>query len=485
MTRLSRRTLLGGAAATGALAALPVRALQQAGAARVFTPEMFGAKGDGVTNDTRAFSQLAAAVNAAGGGAIEFRQATYIVGMQVPSLAADSLYAFNPLGLLHLSGCSRPLTIKGNGARLKCADGLRYGTFDVRTARPTRNPMPYLGRGQVSSPYRAMIQVENCTGPVEVADLELDGNVGKLQIGGEYGDTGRQIPAIGLVLLNNRGPETVRNIHTHHHAQDGLYIDGIDTPGRNLPRRLISNVRSEYNCRQGCSVTGGRGYRFEDCKFNHTGKAVFMSAPTAGFDIEAEGGKINRDFSFIRCEFVNNAGCGMVADTGDSEGATFENCTFVGTTAWAVWPAKPRFRFQSCTFVGASVRCYGDNDPARAAQFRACRFLDDPKLSPTGQVYMGERESYPIVDMSDSRNVLYSGCTFRLTHKGLLPWSWFAIYENCTMSQRSKEQALPKGKYLGRSTIVGNVDLYGTNVIGTVVVNGQTVSSRQLGGTSW
>src|SRR6185437_16979144 len=130
---------------------------------------------------------------------------------------------------------------------------------------------------------------------------------------------------------------------------------------------------------------------------------------------------------------------------------------------------KPRFRFQGCRFVGSMVRAYGDiNDPSRAAQFTDCTFLDDPKLSPTGKVYLGDKTNYQIADLSGSRNTRFVRCTFNMTHNGLLPWSWFAIYQDCRMSQKAQVPAYPKGKYLGTSIINAKVDMYGTNVIGVL-----------------
>jgi hypothetical protein len=476
----NRRSFLAGSAAAAALASVPEAARSQS---RTFTPEQFGARGDGVTNDSRAFARLAEAVSEAGGGTVEFRRTTYLVGDQVPVLAPGALYSWEPAKLLEIKGCSRPLVIRGNGARLRCPDGMRFGTFDA-AGRRTDHPLPYTGPG-VASPYRAMIHVMRCTAPVEIADFELDGNLPHLAIGGPYGDSGYQIPAIGLKLTDNSSDEIVRNIYAHHHAQDGMLIDGIDRVMSPMPRRLISNVRAEHNARQGCSITGGRGYSFEKCSFSHTGKGVIGSAPGAGVDIEAEGGKKNRDFRFTDCAFADNLGCGLVADTGDSEGAVFTRCTFIGTTSWAAWPFKPRFHFQSCRFIGAMVRAYGDKDPERATIFTDCTWLDDPKLSPTGKVYMGGKANYPIVDMSDSINVRFVRGTFNMTHNGLLPWSWYGIYQDCRMSQKAAVTAYPKGKYLGTSVVNGQVDPYGTNVIGVLILNGKRYEKVQLGGKSW
>jgi hypothetical protein len=459
---VKRRELLLGGAAVVLVSPAPLQ--PQVGSGR-FTPEAFGARGDGITNDTAAFARLAAAVNAAGGGTVSLRKTTYIVGQQAPSLKENGYYSFAPAPILEFLDCSRAVTLIGNGARLRCAPGLRYGTFDRRSGRATRNKLPFTG-SQVATPYSYMIKVQNCSGGVEISDLELDGNLPALSLGGEYGDTGRQIAAVGLALFNNRGREIIRNVHTHHHALDGLLIDGVNA-ATGVDRRII-DVRSEYNGRQGCSIVGGQGYVFEGCQFNHTGKSTIASSPGAGVDVEAEGGKRVRKLSFVDCEFVNNSGCGLVADTGDSADARFENCRFVGTSNWAAWPRKPRFRFFNCSFVGAICNTFGSPDASEAAQFHDCEFRDDPRLSPTGIVYARRT----IADLSSHANVLFSRCRFQLTHSAVLPWSLNVIYADCTMEQKSREQAYPRGLYRGRNVIRGNVDLSGSKNIGELVVNG-------------
>lgn len=462
--RLSRRDLLAaGAGIPVALRATPT-------AADTVRPEQFGARGDGATNDTHAFAAMSAFVNARGGGTIVLRPVTYIVGEQGPG--QESGYAFGPKPIMLFIGCSQPLVIRGNGARLRCAPGLRYGTFDPVTGQPTRHPTPYLKGGELSVPYHAMITVRGCTGAVEISDLELDGNLERLRIGGKYGDAGWQLPASGIELVDNSGPERLARIHSHHHPLDGLIINGIDRDRR--VRSMIDSVRLDHNGRQGCSIVGGRGYDFRSCRFTDTGKSVIASAPGAGVDIEAEAGKSVRDLTFSSCTFSNNFGCGLVADSGPSDGARFDNCTFIGTTSWAAWPNKPRFRFNGCTFVGSIVHAYGDPDPDRACQFRNCTFRDDPALSPTGEVYGGGNPTRPIADLPGNRNVLFSGCKFLLTHRSALPYTTnVVIFENCTLSQKSPAQGYPRGTFIGRNVITGNVGLYSARIHGELIVNGQ------------
>jgi Right handed beta helix region len=472
---LSRREWLAASAAAAVcapfkLSATPKSQAQQNSRSKnrqlsnYITPEQFGAVGDGVTNDTDAFAAMAAFVNRHGGGTIALRPTTYIVGKQAPD-PTQSGYYLAPAKIMSFSGCTQALSILGNGARIRCADGLRFGTFDPSTGQPTYHPLPYYGGGEICTPYEVMLRIENCTGGVDVSNLELDGNLPRLIIGGPWGDTGWQIRGFGVQLVNNDCSEQVTGIYTHHHTQDGFYIDGI------LDRNSTSTVQemvSEYNARQGCTVAGGSGYSFVNCKFNHTGKAGLASSPCAGVDIEAES-KVIRDLKFSGCEFANNGGCGMLADSGDSDGATFDSCTFIGATSFAAWPNKPHFHFSNCQFVGEICRPYGDPDPERAAQFTNCVFVDDPTLSPTGQVFGPGR---PIGDFGYWQNVLLDGCRFDLKNEMVLPWSTKVIYNNCTMSQVSTTQAYPRGTFTGTNTIVGNVGLAGSIILGDLTVNG-------------
>jgi hypothetical protein len=435
---------------------------------------MFGARGDGVTNDSDAFDRLSLEIARRGGGTIALRRTTYLVGRQVRDIRPNTGYAYAPAPLLHFKGLASALTIQGNGATLRCAPGLRYGTFNAATGEATRHPPPYLNPAERASPYEYMIYVEGCAGSVTISDLELDGNLKRLVVGGSYGDTGIQIAGSGIFLRDNRGSETLRNIYAHHHPQDGVIIDGLDNPA--LAARVTrrgEGLRCEYNGRQGCSLVGGRGWSFSRCKFSHTGKAGISSSPAAGFDIEAEGGKTNRDMTFEDCEFADNSGCGLVADSGDSEGASFTRCRFIGTTMWSAWPHKPNFKFHGCTFVGSIVQCYGHPDPRWAAQFYDCTFTDDPHQSPTGQVYREGRADGSLADLAEEQNMLFDHCRFLAVGGAVLPWSTGAIYSNCTMRQTTKSTGYPRGTYVGRNIIDSPaVSLYGIQLRGTVILNG-------------
>src|SRR4051794_9037861 len=106
---LTRRDLLHGAAIAMVSTAAP------AARASSITPERFGARGDGVTNNSAAFAAMAEFVNMRGGGKISLRPVTYIVGRQTTGSAAASGYAFDGAPIMDFRNCGTPLVIRGNG----------------------------------------------------------------------------------------------------------------------------------------------------------------------------------------------------------------------------------------------------------------------------------------------------------------------------------------------------------------------------------
>src|SRR6476661_4290732 len=215
---MDRRAFLVVTAAAGACSS---RLAAQSGA--VLHPEDFGARGDGVTSDARAFAALSAEINRRGGGTIALApRRTYIVGGQTRGGAE---FGWTPARVIELRDLSGPLTIVGNGARLRCEPGLRFGAFDRASGEPVHRTAN-LHHEELASPYAALVRIRNCRAPVAIRDLELDGNLERLRIGGPYGDTGWQVPATGLLLEGNVGSEIVENVYSHHHGQDGAMIIG-------------------------------------------------------------------------------------------------------------------------------------------------------------------------------------------------------------------------------------------------------------------
>ena len=421
--------------------------------------------------NTAAFAAASAALNRAGGGTLLVPPGVYRVGAQRRGRTGPLV----PADIIRVEGCAEPVAVLGRGATLRAADGLRYGAFDPRSGAAHRSRMPFTDPAyRVDAP--TMIVVRGCTGSVAIDGFDLDGNAGAYALGGEWGDTGRQVRGDGIVCDANRGRVAISNVRSRDHGRDGIMLihGGLTERSPRYPVTL-ADIVCDRNGRQGLSWVGGTQLAATRCRFTRTGRGRLGSAPGAGLDIEAEG-SVCRNGRFTQCEFVDNAGVGMVADSGDSADMLFDRCKFVGTTTWSAWPKKPGFVFRDCLFVGSIVNVHGDADPRRATQFIGCRFIGDPKLSPTGKVYGGY-----LGDLgAGAANVLMKDCDLRAVAPDIaLLWSPGGMqFEDCRFSQAGRGQSYPRGTFTGVNRIdsAGPVGLEGSRFLGRVTLNGQPLS---------
>ncbi len=390
-----------------------------------------GAKGDGQRDDTPAFQEAARRIREAGGGRLVIPKGVYRVGQQVHEEGKYPYYRMQDI--IFLEGIDG-LVIEGEpGSILRLNDGLRFGSFDKDTGEPFDPVKEGRFKNGVFADRRycanagIMIRIRDSRN-VLVRNLELDGNSDRLVQGGIYGDKGRQCWAYGLHLLGNRNVR-VENVHTHHHGCDGILVGYPGLKEHDPPTaHVLVNVTSEYNGRQALSWVGGRGLTAIGCKFNHTGRGAVASAPGAGLDIEAER-SICREGLFVDCEFVNNRGCGVVADSGDGGYTRFVNCTIWGTTSWSVWAAKPGLAFEDCSIFGSIVHGYGSKErPERATRYLRCRFED--REYPGAGVY---RATALVIHSGD--NVTFEDCTIEAekTKACYIDYPDREVFRNCTI----------------------------------------------------
>ena len=369
-----------------------------------------GAVGDGKTDDTAAFQKAAELIQEAGGGTLVIPKATYIVGRQEhvegkkPYYQSQRVFAVDRVDFL---------SVEGNGATLRFSPGLRFGSFDPETGEVYNPPkMPFYDRDYIAD-AAYMFKISGSR-RVKIHDLELDGNSPRFILGGTWGDTGRQLNGYGILLYGNTDVH-VSKVNSHHHPLDGIAIGWTHLKeGDPATPHTLTDCVFEYNGRQGFSWVGGRGIKAYRCKFNHTGRAlvdgaVLCSAPGAGLDIEAED-SVCRDGYFEDCEFVNNTGCGMVADSGDGGYSKFKNCTFWGTTSWSVWSNKPGLKYEDCNFYGSAVHAVGSPAPDLATCWTRCTFEDKPWTD--GMVYRQNSGAYLLEINGNMPNVLFDACTF-------------------------------------------------------------------------
>ncbi len=334
-----RRAFMASLAALAVAAPSPAAwAAGEGSAGAALTPEQFGARGDGVADDTAAFQALGQAVGAGKGGVIAMRRnAVYRVGRQTFSGVADGAsYRVQPI--LAIAGVDN-IAILGNGATMKLNDGLHYGAFDPVSGER----FDHRGKGQLNDKNYAatigsLVLVSSARG-VRIENLTLDGNMDRLIVGGSW-SVDIQLHADGLGLLDV-SDLTVDNVVARNNGLDGVYLRarGRRTSDAAADNIRFRNVRCDRNGRQGMSIIGGSGLTFQQCTFSNTSQGPIGSRPHAGVDVEPNGADWASNLLFDGCTFENNVGVGLVANAGNSRSIAVRDCVF-----WQGFPPGARSR---------------------------------------------------------------------------------------------------------------------------------------------
>lgn len=373
------------------------------------TIKSFGAKGDGKTNDTEAFTKAAAFFNDRGGnGTLLIPKGIYIVGKQILSNGDVNKHAYAGVDILAFNNIQNLLIQGEKGTILKYTNKLKFGCFDPLTGEifnsfntaTTANYVAVIGN---------CISLTSCS-HVTIKGLELNGNNKAIIFGGRYGDTGIQLSHIGI-YINNCHTVTIDNVNASYFGLDGIEITNIASDRKDDIN--ITNSGFEYNCRQGLSWVGGNHLLAKNCTFSHTGKSNYHSAPGAGLDIEAEVGPISNGI-FDNCQFIDNTGCGMVTGGGVASKCLFTNCIFWGTSNWSIWVTVPTFTFIGCKIYGSIVHGYNASKAQEATRFIRCYFEDKPY---NGQPSYGKF----LLECDGPRRILFDSCTF-IPHAKPLAW---------------------------------------------------------------
>lgn len=305
------------------------------------SPEMFGARGDGTSDDYGAFKALAAYVSAGGCPQIVF--------------SPHKIYYWDQ----YVDGSHSPVTdiefIGVNGLDLDGAGStiLVKGSFN-RSARDIRSL-----NGLV------LIRCHNAT----VRNLVLDGNSQTITK-----SKGVNEPNSDGVFLGSCANILLQNIISRDWTCDGFYISCASSPRNPFiasSQVTMLNCVADENARQGMSIIQLRGGLFADCAFSNTGRSAYGNhAPSAGVDIEpdyATGGEppyqmdLNTgELTFTRCRFIHNLGMAMVGGGGSVDSVTCENCYFdtTGARAYAFQIAGVNFAVRDSYFNCGDAAIY-------------------------------------------------------------------------------------------------------------------------------
>jgi hypothetical protein len=277
---------------------------------QTYTPEMFGAKGDGANDDYAAWKALAGKVSGTLGGRVECRPGkTYLLNQNV--------VAGNGIVDIKFNLC-RGLVVQGFGAKIKLKGGWDR---DVATTRAIS------------------VRFDDCTF-LEVDGLEIDGGGATIT-----NSCAQAVPLSPGIALYNCWWVELGNLYLHHCIFDGLYIgsNAVRYAGKvRACRNVIArNVVCKFNVRLGLAVIQLRDALFEDCAFSFTAfndeagtPTTFLNGggPKAGVDIEPDSTPttptaadvLTGNIKFLRCTIEGNSTSSFLCQSNSGGVATRE-----------------------------------------------------------------------------------------------------------------------------------------------------------------
>lgn len=262
----------------------------------------FGAKGDGVTDDTIAIQSAVDHVESLGGGTVEITDGTYMIN-------ADKTW----------SDTYNQWDVKTGGIRMKSNVHLVLSKGAVLKAIPTKannyNIINFMGVANSS-----------------IKGGILHGERYEHLSGGVVGEWGYAVIIQGSTNIH------VSDMITKEFYGDSIMVSPVyqGQPDIDGVRQFlhnsyiyITNVICDNNLRQGLSIEDGQFIYVDGCTF----KNIIGTSPQFGVDIEPWGqypyDYVTGNIYFNKCTFLNNQGAGLQAGgQGAIDGIYLKDCYF-------------------------------------------------------------------------------------------------------------------------------------------------------------
>lgn len=250
---------------------------------------------------------------------------------------------------------------------------LKYGAFNPLTGEKHPSNGYFIKQGYaISCP--TFINITNTCKGVKVYNATIDGNNLNDDIGGTYGDTGRQIQCTGVRVTEAKEYIEVNNVHVKNMHLDGFSLSGTTKYGE-YKYTKIKDCSTTRCGRMGFTIAGGKNITLENLIGTYCGTKNLpcSSAPKSCCDIENESGSILENVKFIKCHFEEGGNTCIVSDMGDSAGIKIYDSTIINRQGVSLWLNKRGVEIYNSILCGRITNVGIDN---YRAKFFNCTLSD-------------------------------------------------------------------------------------------------------------
>uniref|UniRef100_UPI00333F419E right-handed parallel beta-helix repeat-containing protein n=1 Tax=Pseudopedobacter sp. TaxID=1936787 RepID=UPI00333F419E len=275
----------------------------------------FGAKGDGISNDSQAWAEAVNFFSGKKNGKLIVPQGVYRIGEQTIDTNITNKIRFAnlkyPANLRNVSDLEIVGVIDKKSGKpisiLRFLDNQYYGYLN-----PANRMEALVANLDSEANLGAVLNLNHTCRNITIRNLELDGNFEKqifhpipqgVKKGADVGHYGITSYSVANLLLEN--------LYVHHFALDGFYIQNdrkVLEDGKY--HTIVKKCRSDLNGRQGLSFTVGSSILLIDSEFTNTGRGRVRISPAANVDIEnhdASGASL-KNIRIENCTMSNNLG---------------------------------------------------------------------------------------------------------------------------------------------------------------------------------
>lgn len=385
---------------------------------QTLSPEMFGCKGDNATDDYANFLAMATFATAT-------KYPNYLFGAGKTYFLNQHHTASNGIGSILWSQIPG-LSINGNGSTVKAG-----GNF-VRTSTAIGSINPFT--------------IDRCS-DWTLKNIELDGNNSTISFSGGVSESpfGYGFQCAGSI----RG--RVENVHTHNWITDGWIVAGDAATGLIASRDFEGvNILSEYNGRQGYTLSQLWKGTFINCHGNYTGKSSYgVHSPGKGLDIEQDRlfpvvDVDTKDLTFITCRYdYNKDGILSTAFPDNTKDITFLRCGGI------MDPSDTNTNYFMTLNCGNIQILYGDWDLGQGPLACGVSPLTGQQVKLIGNIFRGQGPT--ILGTINNLPILVQSNTFICT--GTTPMTSLSIINNISNQMEFVDNTvfIPKEVYVPRS----------------------------------